>query len=302
MRIATANAYANAITNLQARQERLTDAQTRLTSGLRVMKASDDPAAAARAERLLAHQTRAEVSLRAVEASRATLTLGESALGDGVELLQQAREAVMAAGNGTFSPAERAMLAGQLRELRGQLLAVANRSDAAGNFLFGGQAGSSAPFVDSPSGVGFAGVPGTTRVGSPEPLPSSFDGFRIWMGLPGGQSVFDGLDTTIAALDDSALDGTQVQQAVTQGLAHLDASLDQLQAARSEAGETLRRIDAMTDRLGQTIVHAETDRSAAIDLDLISAISSFQNQQSGYQAALQSYAQVQQMSLFQFLR
>ena len=45
----------------------------------------------------------------------------------------------------------------------------------------------------------------------------------------------------------------------------------------------------------------EDDRSRAEDLDMIKGISDFQNQQVGYEAALKSYAQVQQLSLFKFI-
>ena len=49
MRISTAGSYATGVSTLQKRQEDLTEAQERLTSGKRVMRASDDPTAAARA-------------------------------------------------------------------------------------------------------------------------------------------------------------------------------------------------------------------------------------------------------------
>ena len=39
----------------------------------------------------------------------------------------------------------------------------------------------------------------------------------------------------------------------------------------------------------------------AKDMDMIKGVSQFQNQQTGYQAALQSYAQIQKLSLFNFI-
>ncbi len=54
MRIATANAFETSVDNLQRRQQELQLSQDRLTSGKRVARASDDPAAAARIERALA--------------------------------------------------------------------------------------------------------------------------------------------------------------------------------------------------------------------------------------------------------
>ena len=46
---------------------------------------------------------------------------------------------------------------------------------------------------------------------------------------------------------------------------------------------------------------AETDRSAAVDLDMVQAISDFQGKQTGYEAALKSYSMVQKLSLMQYI-
>ena len=63
----------------------------------------------------------------------------ESAFGDAGELVQQARELLVAAGNASYGPAERRGIAQQLAAIRTQLLQVANRGDGAGGFLFSGQ-------------------------------------------------------------------------------------------------------------------------------------------------------------------
>jgi flagellar hook-associated protein 3 FlgL len=171
MRISTANAFEAGITNLQNRQSDLSEAQTRLTSGKRVLRASDDPAAAARAERALAGVMRSETSQRSVESSRVAMTQTESALGDAGELLQQARETLIAAGNASYSDAERKSLSDKLRGIREQLFNVANRSDGAGSHLFSGQGATQPPFVDAPGGVQFLGVTGETRTDPSSGLP-----------------------------------------------------------------------------------------------------------------------------------
>ncbi len=51
MRISTANAFDNGIDTLSRRQAEMTALQDQITSGKRISRASDDPAAAARAER-----------------------------------------------------------------------------------------------------------------------------------------------------------------------------------------------------------------------------------------------------------
>jgi flagellar hook-associated protein 3 FlgL len=203
LRTSTFLAYANSIANLQRRQVDMTDAQQRLTSGLRVLHASDDPTAAARAERARALMQRAESTQRAVDASRNSMTLTESALANAGELLQQARELVVSAGDASYSDAERADLANQLAEIRKQLMSVANRSNGAGGYVFSGQGSGRPPFLDRPGGVDYVGTGGTVRVASDGPLPLTLDGGEVWLKSPTGNGVFEtrNLNSTGAWID-----------------------------------------------------------------------------------------------------
>ncbi len=396
MRIATANANDAALNALMTRQTNLAESQQQLTTGKRVNRASDDPAAAARAERALAAEARSTANLRAVAASDNAMTLAESALGDAGDLLQSVREKLVAAGNASFSDADRSSLADELSEMRKQLLAVANRTDGAGTHLFGGQGANQAPFVDAAGGVQFVGANGQVQAASGEALPLTVDGQAAWMSARDGNGVFatravtstgsawidtgsvtdpqqltgatysvqfavsgatttysvlkngaataqsnlafqpgqaikvDGMSATIAgspanadtfelapsnpnlsvfdALDAAITDlrtpnrsGTQITQANSTNLRNIDAVLGQLQAARSQVGATMNRIDGVSDRLAASKLSMRTERSNAEDLDMTAALSEFAKQQTGYDAALKSYSLVQKLSLFNYL-
>ena len=416
MRIATAHAYDSSIQNLQKRQQDLAESQMQLTSGKRVNSASDDPTGAARAERALASIARSDANKRSLEASRNVMNITESALGDAVELMQSARETLVAAGNGAYSDGERKALAVKLREIRNQLLSVANRPDGGGGFVFGGQGSATPPFVDSSTGVSFIGQGGEALASSSEKLNLTVDGDLVWLKARGGNGVFttapgtnantsgpntgsgwitsgtvtapsqlpyptpagssapsysvqfsvaggsttyavidnsttpattlssgqpfnsgkaieitgkgmsvsiagapaDGdsftigeatnnlnmfssLDKTIAALSQTNAPSSSIQQAVNTGMTEIDSILGNVQSARSAVGESLNRMDGIESRIETLKLAAATERSNAEDLDMVAAISNFQNQQTGYQAALQSYASVQRLSLFQYI-
>ncbi|WP_306563561.1 flagellin, partial [Aquabacterium sp.] len=83
--------------------------------------------------------------------------------------------------------------------------------------------------------------------------------------------------------------------------ARMDRVLGQFQTARSQAGEMLNRLDGIESRLADGKLAAQNEKSNAEDLDMVRAISEFQNKQTGYEAALQSYASIQKMSLFQYI-
>ena len=393
-RISTAHAYDSALNNLMSRQDNLTQTQEQMTSGKRVIKASDDPTAAARAERARALEERTTASEKAVNASSNAMTLTEAALGDAGDLLQQARELLVSAGDASYSDAERASKADALKAIREQLLSVANRPDGQGGYVFSGQGSGGAPFVDKPGGVAFQGIGGQVNVATDEPLPLTLDGGNVWLSAGTGNgvfvtkntnssnawidagrvtspdqltgstydiqfssgggpttytvlrdgnpvstgnpftsgqnitvdgmsfaisgepangddfqltpsmrslSVFDALDNAVKQLSTPNQGGPKVQQAVQDSIRDLDQCTTQISSARSFAGTTLQRLDGVKGRLDATELSAQTSRSNAEDLDMVKALSSFNSQQTGYQAALQSYATIQKLSLFNYL-
>jgi flagellar hook-associated protein 3 FlgL len=308
MRIATAFAFENTVATLQRRQEVLVEGQEQMTSGKRVRKPSDDPAAAAQAERALAMQMRNQAVQHALDTSRQAMELTESSLGAAGELLQQVRDQVVAAGNGSFSDAERAALAMTIRGMRAELFSIANRNDGAGRYLFGGQGSDAPPFQDAPGGVVFVGATGQSRAASGEASPLTLDGNDAWLKVsdpanPGGTiSVFDVLDRIVGELLTPGRSGPQIGLSVSEGLRDLDASAEHLGAWRSRSGEALNRIAGMSERLSQITLDAQRMRSDAEDLDMLQAISDFQNRQTGYDAALKTYSIVQKMSLFDHIR
>jgi flagellar hook-associated protein 3 FlgL len=190
MHISTSNGYNASLDALMARQTDMASTQEQMTTGKRVNRASDDPAAAARTERALASQQRITADQRGVDAANNAMTLTDSAMGDATDLMQQAREAMVSAGNGSYSDAERATVANQLSNIRQRLLAVANRTDGSGGYLFAGQGSGLQPFADVPGGVQYQGASGQSQAASGEALPLTTDGASAWMTARTGNGVF----------------------------------------------------------------------------------------------------------------
>lgn len=192
-RISTANQFDRTIQQLGVRQTDLANLQERLSTGKRVLKASDDPVAASLHEASRNRSARIEADLRALDTSRTSLQQAEAGLAESGELMTRMKELFIAAGNGAYTDAEREDIARQLEGLREQLIAVANRTDSNGRTLFGGLGGASVPFVDvyTPSGTGvvFQGLRGQPAPGDSS-LPQSLDGDAIWMRVPSGNGSF----------------------------------------------------------------------------------------------------------------
>jgi flagellar hook-associated protein 3 FlgL len=113
-------------------------------------------------------------------------------------------------------------------------------------------------------------------------------------------NIFNMLDNAISGIDKANGDN-KLAQGIALSLAQLDTGLERLQAARGQAGDWLNRADSITNAQSARSLTLEADRSRAVDVDMVKAISDFGKTQTGYQAALQSYAQIQRLSLFNYI-
>ena len=116
-----------------------------------------------------------------------------------------------------------------------------------------------------------------------------------------GYSPFIDRNRAVAALKTAGRTGSQISQANGDALRDLDSILANFQTARASAGAVLNRLDSESDRLDAQKLSAKSERTNAEDVDMVHAISDFQEKQSGYDAALKSYAMVQRLSLFQYV-
>lgn len=112
--------------------------------------------------------------------------------------------------------------------------------------------------------------------------------------------IFAVVDAAIATVDGQP-NGNVFTHNNTLALAQLDSAMDRLRSARGTAGELLKRADIVNNNQEDKSIQLETDRSRAEDMDMIKGISEFQTKQTGYSAALQTYAQIQRLSLFNYI-
>ncbi len=191
-RLGTANMYDNALRSLGSRQTSLSNLQENLTSGKRVVRASDDPVSAAQAERAINRLARIQTEQRALETQRNAIAQAESALGDAIGLVQNFRELTVSAGSATLTTNDRATIANQLQGLREQILEVANRKDTNGIPLLGALGSALAPFLGpltSSPDYSFAGLPGQAA-STGVTIPGTLDGDAAFMFDPQRDGVY----------------------------------------------------------------------------------------------------------------
>jgi len=308
-RVSTAHAFEASINRIGQRSAELAELQDKLSAGKRVLRGSDDPVAATLAERESNRLLRTESDLRALERSRSNLQLAEGALGQMGDLLGRFQELLVQGGNSVLTDSDRRALSREMRGLREQMLNLANVQNADGVALLGGLGvthASGRPFEEAGAGVNPHLLPGqaaATEVG----LPNRVDGDFALRNLAsadtmvGNTDLFAIMQRGIDALEDHTLSVGARTQALAYVNADLQTGQDRLLLVRGRLGELLQRADSLDSLLQDRSVAGQQALSDLTDLDMVRAISEFQTRQLGLQAALQSYAQVQRLSLFQFI-
>ena len=117
-RLGTANMYDRTINNINRQQNELASQMEHTSAGMRVIRPSDDPVAAAQAERARNRLERIASDQRGLDAQKATIEYAESTLGEINDALQEFRSLLVQAGNGAYNQVQRDTLVEQLTSLR----------------------------------------------------------------------------------------------------------------------------------------------------------------------------------------
>ena len=412
-RIGTANMYDRTTLNISRQQAELASQMEHASAGKRVIRASDDPVAAAQAERARTRMQRIETDQRALDAQSATIKYAESTLGEINSAVQEFRGLLVQAGNGSYNQVQRDTLVEQLTSLRSQILTYSNRKDSNGLPLFRGlDTQSSTPFLNGKDGIQdgqtnsseyaitnaldgahafFSGSTGNGVLAVERPdtntgkawadvgviknpteasslldtlevkftvdantqaityqvlkngvaqdlkdldgqafnpaqtvgnyqseqaiyvqgialtitgEPENGDSFTIANSKP--QSIFEVLDSAIATVKSNGnLDGTTEHGALAHGiaksLAEIDTQLNRVSTVRGVAGDLLNQAERMGTTLLARSEQLESQRSSAEDIDMVAALSQLKTQETAVSAALQSYASIQKLSLFNYI-
>lgn len=240
------------------------EASNRAATGLKLNKASDDPVGAAYVSTVRNSLQQTATYRKNIGLVRSDVETTESAIAQGVELLNQSREAAMQGANDSLDSGDRQMLANQVAALRDQLVGIANTKGAAG-YLFSGNQLDTPAFAEDGTYQGDDGVR-RLETGQNVMMDASVTGRDVFA-PPDGVNVFDVLDSLETALRSD--DGTQISAQ----LSSLDAALSQMNQSRAETGLMLNRMDTADATLEQSELGL-TKRSADItDADVFETLS-----------------------------
>ncbi|MBG7618426.1 flagellar hook-associated protein FlgL [Herbaspirillum sp. AP02] len=201
MRISTQMLYQSSNNDLTTMQSQILKLSQQVTAQQKVLLPSDDPVAAARAldmtqtaalnEQYKTNRQNANSALSSVQGTLDSLT----------NMLTKLKSNVIAAGNASYSNAERSNMATEIKGNLNEVLGYANAQDGQGNYIFAGFKSTTQPFtLDGSGGVTYNGDQGamTLQVDSTRQMDISASGQAIFQG--GGQDIFKTMTNMINTL------------------------------------------------------------------------------------------------------
>ncbi len=299
-RISTLVLHERATQNILANEASLSRVQLQLSTGRRILSAADDPAGSARAMDIQRYLESNRQYLTNMTYVRQRLTNQESTLAQATDLLQRARELAIQGNNDTVSAESKAGLANEVDQLLAQLLSLANTTDTNGEYLFGGTRRQAAPFQDAGGGVYTYGGDQLRRqlqVSDDRLIADADAGHEIFMDVPtsagGSQSIF----RTVQDLADRLRSDADLSATIDD----LRLTMDRILEIRARGGARLNAIDTQESLNADVSLELKTQLSGIEDLDYAEAVSRMNRQLAALQASQQTYARIQQLSLFNYL-
>lgn len=184
MRISSSQYFNMNVASMSDQQSTLASMYQQISSGKRILTASDDPLGAAQAVQLtLKSGALAQYGTNQTIAL-SSLQQEDSTLSNVSNVIQSIQTQIVHAGDGSLTDSDRSAVADTIKGLRDQLFGLANTTDSNGNYIFSGLKGGTAPFSNNASGTGasYSGDQGQRTV-------QISDGRSIPVGDT-GQSIF----------------------------------------------------------------------------------------------------------------
>jgi flagellar hook-associated protein 3 FlgL len=300
MRIGTLQMFRQGVNSILDQQTQLAHTQNQLSTGKRIVNPSDDPIGSAQLIGLSESLRITEQYQRNGQMAQSRLEQEDTVLGSVVDNLQRARELAVQGLNDSNSVADRTAIALEVRQILGEVLALANRKDGNGQQLFSGFQVQTVPFTDNGAGnFSYAGDTGQRQlqIGSGRQVADGDSGQAVFLDIPetsgGTEDIFTTLYTLAVDLEADAPAGNSLDQ--------IDNAMEQMLQFRANVGARLNAIDGQRGINDSLLVQLEQTRSTIEDLDYAEAASRFSQASVTLQAAQQAFVRVQNLNLFNFL-
>jgi len=260
--------------------------------------------------------------------ARTSLQLVDGSLQNAANVLTSLQTLVVKAQNGTLGPSDRSAIGGQVQADLTQLQTIANSTDGAGNYIFSGYKSGTLPYVpQTPANAAgnitynYNGDQGQTsiEVSEGQLMPTSVSGSSVF-GPSGSTNIFSQLSALVTTLNSpiagyqspnltaaqnaamtSAQQTAQYAQDLTTASAAISQTLTNVTNANVHVGDNEQQLNSL-DTLGANLtISYQEMMSTTGGVNEVEAITALNQQNLALMAAEKSFAQVSNLSLFNYI-
>ena len=300
MTISTRLFNEQAVTRFNRITSDIQQTQDKIAAGKKVLKASDDPVAAAKISFVRDQKVMLDRFATNIDRAQTRLGLTENVVAESVNLMTRAYELGIQAKNDTLTAVDRLAISFEIGQIRESMMALANSKDANGDYLFSGYSSNTQPFVSNEAGeVQFAGDRGVHSVQISDSLRANtgLDGADVFMRVEIDGAVkpfFDILTSLEGELQDGVMNDDRVSE--------LNACIDHFAINHTRVGAEMNKLDYQRAAMERRIVLMDENLSGMEDADLAELVTELQGMIVSRDAAQRSFLQISQQSLFDYIR
>jgi len=259
----------NAQRNLSSSTDSLKTSLQRLSSGLRINSAADDPAGMAISQTMTLQINGNNQGIRNANDGVSLAQTAEGALGQVQNNLQTIRQIAVQASNGTISDTNRSQLQTQVDQLTQEISRIVQTTNFNGTMLLSG--GANITFQ-----VGASGTTDNQVVASGLDLTSGVNSYAT--SLTGTKTI----DITTSANASAAL-------------SKLDADINKVSNNRSQLGAVQNRFQAVVANMQNYVQNLQDSRSRIVDTDFAAETANLTSNQILQQAGTAILSQANQL-------
>ena len=305
--ISTSLRFDRSIKQMGITQDRLSKTQMQLTTSKQVIKPSDAPDKSAEISRLKSAVDRQKSYVATMKQVQDKLSQQESALDSATTIMARLKELTVQAANDTYQEKDRKSIDIEVRELRYQLLSLANTQDVNGNYIFSGTRVGKLAFAANEQGrvvyqgdqtIVSAGIGDQRMVDTNRAGTRPFDKIvrTDESGNPVAVGFFEVIQDLSAALQ--ANDTKNISRAVGEMTTLQDGLSDSL-AAVGAAGN---KVENQLNVADENLLRMKELLSNAEDVDYTEAITKMNKDMLALEAAQSSFAKISQLNLFDYIK
>jgi flagellar hook-associated protein 3 FlgL len=296
MRITNNMLQSTLINNIIGSYERMENYQWQESTGKAFKRPSDNPIGVNQSLNYKVSLKDLEQYTSNIEGALSWLDSADTALRDGVGLLQRAKTLAVSGANSTNGQSELNALADEVGQILENMIDVGN-TQFAGRYIFGGFKTTGAPFetTDSPpSSVDYTGDEGSINYEIEK-------GVSVGVNQNGNEVFKSPTDVfgVLINLRDHLLAGDY--NAVSQDTSGINDAMDMITSALMNVGAKTNRLETTQDRLEQSKLNLTELKSNVEEVDMAEVIVKLKTEETVYQAALATGASIMRKSLIDYL-